>query len=110
MSSINNEEYLKRVRSIENQLRKVNYQKKCLEFKLKVLKEGLSKISLEEIPVNQLTYKFLKDKGFKSTYEVYCIDNFDDLVKDLQYNDAETIVGTIKHIIDVIDNTMNYEE
>lgn len=71
------QEIEKQIHSLKNNLRKVNYQKKQIEFKIKALEKGLSHITLEEIPVNKNTYEYLKFKEFKNCKEVYDYYNTD---------------------------------
>ena len=58
------------LKSLHNNLRKVNYEKKCIEFKMKVLTKELDFISIDEIPINKAARNYLENHGIKTLKEL----------------------------------------
>jgi len=54
------------LKSLHNNLRKVNYEKKCIEFKIAVLTKETDYISINDIPINKEARNYLEGYGIKT--------------------------------------------
>ena len=82
------------LKSLHNNLRKVNYEKKCIEFKIAVLTKEEDYISINDIPINKEARLYLEDYGIKTLKGL--ILHPIEIMSDLTVNVRRSLENTVR--------------
>ena len=83
------------LKSLHNNLRKVNYEKKCIEFKIAVLTKKSDQIYIDDIPINKVAQEYFKSHNINTLEEILVYTSKS--MKDI----PEEAINSVKKIIEI---------